>query len=483
MKERLRFATFFALFFICFWVSGALASTPSPQIMIILDASGSMYGKINGQAKIDVAKQVIHKIVPAISPKVKVGLSAYGHHRKGDCSDMEIILKPGEADRKVLLQRMDAISPKGMTPIARSITAVADTLKGNEAETTIILVSDGKETCSPDPCGVVRSLKASGIKFVLDVIGFDVSSEEKEQLMCMANAGGGKYYGADDASSLLAALKDVKKEVEKRIEPAKSVKKSAAIGLGKLDVEFNKHVGGSIFELKVINQKTNKVVARKEFHNTYVPSFKIPLLSGDYEIRSFCCGLYRENMGEFVVGRVHIEKGKTTVYRPGVIYLNFSKEMEFPIITGVVYEKIDEPKMTMTQKLTGGYPYCVRAPRALIPGRYNVTINQEVNAITVAKDLEVKEGQVSSIDIDTGFVVKKASDNVVGYRLVRSGETSPVLDVHRDFFRDILFYGKYIVEPGSYDLYLYVKGLEEPLAVANGLEITKGQVLEFDATI
>ena len=188
-------------------------------------------------------------------------------------------------------------------------------------------------------------------------------------------------------------------------------------------------------------------------------------------------------MGEFVVGRVHIEKGKTTVYRPGVIYLNFSKEMEFPIITAVTYEKTDEPRMTMTQQLTGGYPYCVRASRALIPGRYNVTIKQEVNAITVAKDLEVKEGQVSSVDIDTGFVVKKASDNVVGYRLVRSGETSPVLDVHRDFFRDILFYGKYIVEPGSYDLYLYVKGLEEPLAVANGLEITKGQVLEFDATI
>jgi len=63
--------------------------------------------------------------------------------------------------------------------------------------------------------------------------------------------------------------------------------------------------------------------------------------------------------------------------------------------------------MTMTLQLTGGYPYCVRAPMALIPGRYNVIIKQWVNAITVAKDLEVKKGQVSSVDIETGFVVKR----------------------------------------------------------------------------
>ncbi len=468
-------------FFIFFLVCKARAETP--QIMIILDASGSMYGQINGKAKIDIAKEVIHKIVPAISSEVDIGLSAYGHHRKGDCSDIEILIKPGEAGRKKLLSRMDRINPKGMTPIARSITMVTDLIRDNEAETTIILVSDGKETCVPDPCGTVRAIKNSGVRFVLDVIGFDVSAEEREQLMCMARAGGGKYYPASDADSLLAALKSVKKEVEQKIKPARSTKKTVAMGIGKLDIEFDKNVGGSIFMLKLINKKTGRLAASKEFHNYYVPGLKIPLLSGDYEIRSYCCGIYREGVGEFVVGDVHVDKGKTTVYRPGVIVLNFSKEMQYPVITAVTYEKVDEPKMGMTQKLTEGYPYCVRAPKAIMPGIYDVTVAQAKTSVTVARGIEVGEGKVSAVDIDTGFRIKKSSANVFGYKLVRTGETEPAIEAYKDHFRDILFEGKYIVKPGTYDLYLFVEGVQDPLPAATGLEIKKGEVVEFDATI
>lgn len=468
-------------FFIFSFLGKAFAD--NPQIMIILDASGSMYGQINGRAKIDIAKEVIHKIVPEISQQVKIGLSAYGHHRKGDCSDIEILILPGGSSRDELLSKMDSLTPKGMTPIAQSIKKVTDIIRKNEAETTIILVSDGKETCAPDPCGAVKALKDSGVKFVLDVIGFDVSPEEKNQLMCIAKAGGGKYYAASDADSLLLALKSVKKEVEQKIVPAKSTKKVVSIGIGKLDIEFDKNVGGSIFMLKVINKKTGKLVASKEFHNYYVPSFKIPLLNGDYEIRSFCCGIGRESMGEFILGNVHIDKGKTTVYRPGVIYLNFSKEMQYPVITGVTYEKIDEPKMTMTQKLTGGYPYCVRASKAIMPGVYNVIVSQGKTSVIVAKGVKVSEGKVVSIDIDTGFRISKSSSKVFGYKLVKTGEKQPVIEAYKDHFRDILFEGKYIVEPGTYDLYLFIEGLQEPLPAATGLEIKKGEVMEFDASI
>ena len=470
-----------ASFFMFSFLGRALAE--NPQIMIILDASGSMYGHINGKAKIEIAKEVIHKIVPAISPEVKIGLSAYGHQKKGDCSDIEVLLRPGEASRDELLSRMDGITPKGMTPISQSIKMVTDLIKGNEEETTIILVSDGKETCAADPCGTVKALKDSGVKFVLDVIGFDVSTEERDQLMCIAKAGGGKYYAASDADSLLAALKSVKKEVEKKITPAKSAKKAVSIGLGKLDIEFDKHVGKSIYMLKVINKKTGKLIAKSKFRNRYIPSYKIPLLSGDYEIRYYCWSLSGERYGVFTLGNVHIEKGKTTVLRPGVILLNFSKEMEYPVINAVTYEKIDEPKMSMTQKLRPSYPYCVRAPKALMPGVYNVTVVQGKTSITVAKGIELGKGEVAAIDIDTGFVIKEASKNVYGYKLVKVGETKPAVEAYKDNYMNVLFNGKYIVEPGTYDLYLFVKGIEEPLPVATGLEIKKGDVVEFDATI
>ena len=44
------------------------------------------------------------------------------------------------------------------------------------------------------------------------VIGFDVNAEEKVQLECMARAGGGQYYTAQNAREFALAAKQVVKE-------------------------------------------------------------------------------------------------------------------------------------------------------------------------------------------------------------------------------------------------------------------------------
>jgi len=136
-----------------------------PEVMFIIDGSGSMWGNAGGQSKIEAAKQVFEEIVPQLPSEVRVGLAAYGHRRKGDCNDIETLIPPGSNDRFALLQKVKAIQPKGKTPITKTVTQVANSLKGREVETTIILVSDGKETCEGDPCAAVRALKEAGIIF------------------------------------------------------------------------------------------------------------------------------------------------------------------------------------------------------------------------------------------------------------------------------------------------------------------------------
>ncbi|MCD4740896.1 MAG: VWA domain-containing protein, partial [Desulfobacteraceae bacterium] len=114
--------------------------------------------------------------------------------------------------KQAMIARVQGLSPKGKTPISRSVRLTAEQIKHLEDETTIILVSDGKETCDPDPCGLVKDLKASGIKFIMHVIGFDVTEEEKMQLECMAKEGGGKYFTADNAGEFSAAASEVVKK-------------------------------------------------------------------------------------------------------------------------------------------------------------------------------------------------------------------------------------------------------------------------------
>ena len=82
-----------------------------PEVMFILDASGSMSEDAGGTCKMDAAKKVMAQIVPDLDPEVRVGLIVYGHRRKGDCRDIEMVIPPGRTDRDKLLARVKSLEP------------------------------------------------------------------------------------------------------------------------------------------------------------------------------------------------------------------------------------------------------------------------------------------------------------------------------------------------------------------------------------
>jgi Tol biopolymer transport system component len=183
------------------------------NIHLILDASGSMWGQIDGKPKIDIAKEVLTELINDLPEGVNMGLQVYGHRREGDCDDIEVLVPVGTGDKTTLLKQIQSIQPKGKTPITKSLRVAGEQLKSVKGETAIVLVSDGKETCEGDPCAVVKELREHGIQVKVHVIGFDVTEEEKQQLSCIAEAGGGKYFTAKNAPQLKEALTEVKKEI------------------------------------------------------------------------------------------------------------------------------------------------------------------------------------------------------------------------------------------------------------------------------
>jgi Ca-activated chloride channel family protein len=91
--------------------------------------------------------------------------------------------------------------------MADSLRAAADALRTSENKATVVLVSDGIETCHPDPCAVAAELKKAGVGFTAHVIGFDVADPAaKSQLQCIARATGGVYLDARNADDLAKAL-------------------------------------------------------------------------------------------------------------------------------------------------------------------------------------------------------------------------------------------------------------------------------------
>lgn len=200
--------------------STAAAAEDSPGVIFVLDGSGSMWGRIEGRTKIEVAKEIMVRLVDELPPEVQAGLVSYGHRTKGDCDDIETLAPLGSQNRAQLKAGINSITPKGKTPITHSLTLATDQLKQNEGDSTVVLISDGKETCGGDPCAAVRELLAHGVTAKVHVVGFDVSPEEREQLTCIAEAGNGRYFSADNANELNEALAEVKREVvEKAAEP------------------------------------------------------------------------------------------------------------------------------------------------------------------------------------------------------------------------------------------------------------------------
>lgn len=175
--------------------------------ILILDASGSMWGQVDGQTKISAARKAVDSILSKWRNTDRLGLMAYGHRTKGDCKDIELVVPVGDFDASKIRSAVRGLNPKGKTPMADSLRAAAGALRSSENRATVILVSDGIETCSPDPCAVAAELKKAGVNFTAHVIGFDVTDPAaKSQLQCIARATGGVYLDASNASGLENAL-------------------------------------------------------------------------------------------------------------------------------------------------------------------------------------------------------------------------------------------------------------------------------------
>ena len=191
-----------------------LARAQATNVHLILDASGSMAGRIEGRGKIDIAKEVLLGLLGDLPPDARVAVTAYGHRRKGDCADIETLAPLGPRAPERFAEKIRALRPTGMTPIAAALEAVGRDLAGRPSErNVVVLVSDGVETCKGDPCAVARQLRATGAEVRVNVIGFDVKAEERRHLECIADAGGGKYYSAASASEFRLAATEVTRQV------------------------------------------------------------------------------------------------------------------------------------------------------------------------------------------------------------------------------------------------------------------------------
>lgn len=183
------------------------------RILFIFDESNSMNANWESRKKIDVAKELLIKIVDSLKNinNVEMALRMYGHQSHvppQDCSDTRLEVPFGTHNAEKIKHKLRVTKPKGTTPIANSLEACGDDFPNcNNCRNVVILITDGIEACDGDPCAIALTLFNKGITLKPFIIGIGLDMKFKDAFECI-----GQYYNANNEKKFQEIMKEVIKK-------------------------------------------------------------------------------------------------------------------------------------------------------------------------------------------------------------------------------------------------------------------------------
>jgi hypothetical protein len=347
-------------------VAAAAEAQGSRSVAVILDASGSMKAPLpDGKTRMAAAKVAVAEFANGLAADTRVALWAYGHQSptsKKDCKDTSLLtpFATTSQNKAAIIAQARALEPQGYTPITYSLTLAARGLDHEESATrTIVLVSDGKETCQGDPCAAAQALAEADAKLVVHTVGIGVDSVTRSQLQCIARVARGSYYDANSTSELTralgqAAVKDAEKPAQKKV---------VAITTPKLGT----------LRMKVLGFSTN--------HQVMDASGKaVDELSSAHTEAKLKPGVYSVKFGNGTWTSIEVKPGEVTEIKPGYLKVQPLSATAVDVLEPETREKVDEL-------------YSTRSTTTLIPGRFALKMGK----VMWPEEVEVKPGETTTV--------------------------------------------------------------------------------------
>ncbi|MBM2577114.1 VWA domain-containing protein [Jannaschia sp. Os4] len=187
--------------------------------MVVMDASASMERLVYGTdvTRMEDGRAAMRRALPRLTETRRIGLVTYGPGGSQSCDSVALRVPP-TTDPAPLLAVIAETEPGGSTPLVSAVQHAAEALRYRTEAATIVLVTDGNDTCGGTPCAAGTRLAAEGADLTVHVIGFhyarhlsfiDRSSNGisyDSVARCLAVRTGGQYVTARDADGLVDAL-------------------------------------------------------------------------------------------------------------------------------------------------------------------------------------------------------------------------------------------------------------------------------------
>ncbi|RYD59364.1 MAG: VWA domain-containing protein [Sphingobacteriales bacterium] len=193
----MRFSRLILVFLVFFFNTGLAQVSPNakqPRILVLVDGSSSM---LNSWQKTDdrfkAAGLIVEKLIDSIysvNDQVEFALRVYGHQhpaQENNCVDTKTEVRFTKKNKTQMELRMASLHPRGVSPIAYSIKQAAenDMLDPDNNTYSLILITDGGESCGGDICAVARELLEKKISFKPYILSLVDHAPLRQQYECL----------------------------------------------------------------------------------------------------------------------------------------------------------------------------------------------------------------------------------------------------------------------------------------------------------
>lgn len=200
------------LFFISIWfnlLAQKIAEEPpkTTRILFLLDASGSMLARWQGEYRIDIAKRVLGEMVTELDekPRLETALRVYGHQypkAEQNCKDTKLEAPFAANNSKTIKEKLIRVKPKGTTPLAYSLQQCGNDFPNDpNSRNIIIIITDGIESCEGDPCAISLMLQRKNIFLKPFIIGIGIAEDYTKNFACL-----GKFLNAEEPDKFKSIL-------------------------------------------------------------------------------------------------------------------------------------------------------------------------------------------------------------------------------------------------------------------------------------
>ncbi len=179
-----------------------------PTAVIVVDGSGSMWGNLgtDKRPKLEMVRESLRGLLPSLRTDARIGLASFGHRRRGNCGDAEVIVPPDASGPERMSVPVDKVERAGQGADRARLARIRQRHRRRHAGKHRADRRRPRQLRPGHLRGDRPRFSAASPNLVIHTIALGFDKPKLEQISCIAQQTGGKLWDAQDAAGFASAL-------------------------------------------------------------------------------------------------------------------------------------------------------------------------------------------------------------------------------------------------------------------------------------